>query len=137
MVNEGVRRPQLETHVECLLFCFLPMIQLELNDVVKTWNIRQVRQSSSSPGGEPDILYHLPETVGYSKMGLTVSGEYLAIAGDTVGLDHHTLHRNKAVHELLTCYVQIHYIKIARDAKSGLAMYVELLRHLDSDGFLD
>ena len=33
MVNEGVHRPQLETHVECLLFCFLPIIQLELNDV--------------------------------------------------------------------------------------------------------
>ena len=50
MVNEGVHRPQLEIHVECLLFSFLPIIQLELNDVVKTWNKRQVKQSSSSPG---------------------------------------------------------------------------------------
>ena len=89
--------------------------------------MRQVRQSSSSPGGKPDILYHLPETVRYSKMGLTVSEEYLTIAEDIVGLDHHPLHRNKTVHKLLICYVHIHDIKIARDAESGLEMYVELL----------
>ena len=34
------------------------------------------------------------------------------------------------------CYVYIHDIEIARDAESGLEVYVELLRHLDSDGFL-
>ena len=136
MVNEGVHRPQLETHLECLLFCFLPIIQLELNDVVKTWNMRQVRQSSSSPGGKPGILYHLSETVGCSKMGLTVSEKYLTIAVDIVGLDYHALHRNKTAHELHLCYVHIHDKKIARDTKSGLKMYVELLKHLDSDGFL-
>ena len=136
MVNEGVHRPQLETHVKCLLFSFLPIIQLELNDVVKTWNMRQVRQSSSSPGGKPDILYYLPETVGYSKMGLTVSEEYLTIAEEFVGLDHYPRHRNKTVHELFICYVHIHDMEIARDANSGLEMYVELLRHLDSDGLL-
>ena len=108
MVNEGVHRPQLETHVEYLLFCFLPITQLELNDVVKTWKMRQVRQPSSSSGGKPDILYHLPETVGYPKMGLTVSEKHRTIAEDIVGLDRHALHRNKTIHELLICYVHIH-----------------------------
>ena len=69
-------------------------------------------------------------------MGLTVSEEYLTIAEDIVGLDHHPLHRNKTVNELLICYIHIHDIKIARDAESGLEMHVELLRHLDSDSFL-
>ena len=36
MVNEGVHRPQLAAHVHCLLLCFLPIIKVELNDVVKT-----------------------------------------------------------------------------------------------------
>ena len=107
----------------------------ELNDVT-TCHMRQVRQSSSSPEGKPGILYHFPETVGYSKIGLTVSEECLTIAEDIFVLDHHPLHRNKTVHELLVCYVHIHNIKIARDAESGLEMYVELLRHLDSDAFL-
>ena len=60
-------------------------------------NMRQVRQSSTSPGQKP-VIYYLPETVGYSKMGLTVSEEYLSIAEYIVSLDHHPLHRNKTVH---------------------------------------
>ena len=39
MVSEGVHLPQLEFHIECLLFCLLPIIQLELNHVVKAWNM--------------------------------------------------------------------------------------------------
>ena len=56
-------------------------------------------------------------------MGLAVSEEYLTITEDIFGLDHHLLQRNKTVYELLICYVHI-------------VMYVELLWHLDSDGFL-
>ena len=35
IVNEGVYHSQLKTHAECLLFWLLPIIQLEVNDVVK------------------------------------------------------------------------------------------------------
>ena len=69
-------------------------------------------------------------------MGLAVSEEYLTIAEDILDLDHHPLHHNKTVHELLACQVHIHDIKIARDAESGLEIYVELLRDLDNDGCL-
>ena len=69
-------------------------------------------------------------------MRLTVSEEYLTIAEDIVGLDHRPLHLNKTVHELPICYVHIHDIKTPRDAESRLEMYIALLRHLDSDGFL-
>ena len=48
-------------------------------------------------------LYYLPETA-----GLTVSEEYLTTSEGIVGLDHHRLHRNKSVHELLVCFVFIY-----------------------------
>ena len=84
---------------------------------------------------EPGI-YYLPETVENWKIGLTGSENYLTIAEDLVGLDDHPLHCNKGLHESCICYVHIHDIEIARDAKSGLEVYVELLRHSDNDGFL-
>ena len=68
-------------------------------------------------------------------MGLTVSEEDLTIAENIVGLDHHPLHRNKNLHELLICYIHIHDIEIARDAESRLEMYIKLLRNSNSDGF--
>lgn len=81
-------------------------------------------------------LYYLPETARYSKMGLTLSEEYVPIAEDIAGLDYCSLHHNETVHELLICDVHIQGKEIARDAESGLEMYVELLRHLDNDHFL-
>ena len=50
-------------HVECLHFCFTRLIQSELNNVVKRWNLHRIRPSNNreSPPGKPDVLYYLPE----------------------------------------------------------------------------
>ena len=76
MVNEGVHRPQLETHVECLLFCFLPIIQLELNDV-----------SSSFERGE----YTLGIFIDLSKAFDTVDHEILISKLEYYGINGKTL----------------------------------------------
>lgn len=48
MEKEGLFKSHLETHVETLLFVFLPILQMEFGRV---WNSRNVRQSASAPGG--------------------------------------------------------------------------------------
>ena len=63
--KEGLYNGNLETHREVLLFCFLPVIQYELNELIIMWNRRHVRQSSVGPAGKPDILFYLPTTVGF------------------------------------------------------------------------
>ena len=65
-------KPHLCTNQECLLFCFLPIIQAELNEVVQTWNLRCVRQSATAPGGKPNVLFHVSETVGFEIKGISV-----------------------------------------------------------------
>ena len=57
MLKTGLFKPSLEMHQELLLFCFMPVIQAELNDFVRVWNLRNVRQSAAGPGGKPDILF--------------------------------------------------------------------------------
>ena len=133
MVSRCVYRPQLMTHQECLLFCFLPIIQGELNDFARTWNLRQIRRSASAPGGKPDLLFHVPETVGYSKKGVPVKPRDICTATNQLGISRHPVYRNKEMHELLICYVHVHNLDIAKD---GLNMYVRLLRLLSNDGFL-
>lgn len=46
-------------HVECLRFCFQPLIQEELNRVAQHWNLHRIRPSlnQESPPGRPDVLY--------------------------------------------------------------------------------
>ena len=136
MVNRCIYRPRLITHQECLLFCFIPIIQGELNDFARTWNLHQVRRSANAPGGKPDLLFNVPETVGHVQKGVEVDPRDVDIAANQLEIDHHPVFRDKDLHELLICYINIHNLEIPKDAESGLDMYVTLLRLLSNDGFL-
>ena len=43
-------------HREVLIFSFMPVIQAQLNGFVCIWNIREIRKSSTSPGGQKYFL---------------------------------------------------------------------------------
>ena len=128
-------KPHLSSHQECLLFCFLPIIQAELNEVVQTWNLRHVRQSASAPGGKPDVLFHVPETIGFEAKGISVSDSDLNIVNHVLGMQHHLVYQNIDLHNLLNCCVHLNEITIPRSAEEALAMYVSLLRCLSNDSF--
>ena len=51
--------------VDCIRFCFSPLIQAELNRVARHWNLHKVRPSSNneSPPGCPDVLLFLPQLI--------------------------------------------------------------------------
>ncbi len=51
---------------EALQFSFGPLIQKELDCLVMEWNNHRIRRYNLSevPSGVPEVLYHLPETVG-------------------------------------------------------------------------
>ena len=100
-----------------MLFCFLPIIQKELDEFTKIWNLSFVRQSASAPAGKPDLLFEVLSTIGYCKQGV-------AVATDILGINQYPGYKSKEMHQLLTCYVQIQSLKPARHAESGINMYV-------------
>lgn len=55
-----------ELHVECCRFCYMPLLSVELQDIVKLWNTHYIRKSRNEnvPHGKPDIIYYLPEVFG-------------------------------------------------------------------------
>ena len=136
LVRSGLYRPHLYTHRECLLYCFLPIIQAELNDFMHTWNLRHVRQSSHAPGGKPNLLFHVPEIVGYKQKGIPVSDIDLNIAKNVLGITSHPTYLDNDLHELLECYVHINNIKVAQSAEGGLNIYTSLLHCLSNDHFI-
>lgn len=50
-------------HVECLRFCFMQPIQVELHRVARHWNTHKIRPYShqETPHGKPDVLFFLPQ----------------------------------------------------------------------------
>lgn len=53
-------------HVECLKYCYMPLIRQELQRAAVQWNLHRIRPSTNpnSPPGRPDTLYFLPSLLG-------------------------------------------------------------------------
>ena len=69
-------------HRECLKFCFMDVIQNELNRVAQNWNVHRIRSSSNaeSPPGRPDVLYFVPESLDTRDYITPVNGDEIEIA---------------------------------------------------------
>ena len=48
-------------HRDVIRYCFGPVIEHQLNDLVIEWNHRRIRKTLT-PGGIPEVLYQLPGT---------------------------------------------------------------------------
>lgn len=51
---------------ELMRFCFLPMVQNDLDMVRRTWNNHRIRKIKNvdAPSGKPDMLFYMPELTG-------------------------------------------------------------------------
>ncbi|XP_069129255.1 uncharacterized protein [Argopecten irradians] len=62
----GAFRKDHAMDIYCLRYCFMPLIQRELDAIKDQWNSHRISQSRQAicPGGRPDVLYLSPESVG-------------------------------------------------------------------------
>lgn len=63
MVERGLLRTDNPVHLECLRYCFLPLIQRDLNIFTRTWNLHRIRQERHTEvqSGIPTVMYYQPE----------------------------------------------------------------------------
>ena len=61
-------------HVECLRYCFMHVLQAELDRIVEHWNLHEIRsqKNSNTPSGKPEMLYFVPEVFGGQDHGHNV-----------------------------------------------------------------
>ena len=97
----------------------MPIIQAQLNDFVRIWNIREIRKSSAPLGGVPEILFNAPSTVGFDKKGYSVDDLDLRAAQD-IGIDQHPVCKNDEIHELFTCYINIYKLEVPCDPEDAI-----------------
>ena len=52
-----------KSHVECIRFCYMGLLQKELDTIRLLWNTHRIRLSRNpfSPAGKPDVMFHMPE----------------------------------------------------------------------------
>ena len=122
-------------HCEALIFRLMPVMQAQLNNFVHIWNIREIRKSSTSPGGVPDIVFNAPSTVRFDKKGYSIDDLYLCVTQDIIGIEQHPICKNDEVHELFIYYINIYKLEVPRDPEDAITFYVKILECLEQDGF--
>lgn len=83
--DQGLYNDSDPIHVECLKFCYMPLLREELHRVAKNWNLHKIRLSSGneqSPCGRPDMNYFVPEAFGAISYLQPVSQEDLDVANE-------------------------------------------------------
>ena len=68
-------------HVACMRYCFMELIQTELDRIVQHWNLHEIRSQRHSdiPSGKPELLYYVPEIFGGRDYGHHVDLDDLEI----------------------------------------------------------
>ena len=135
MGMDGIYNAELPLHREIILFCFMPVIQYELNEFLETWNAKHVRKSAEAPGGKPDILFTFPETAGFERKGIPVSETDIQVMHDVLSISPPTT-SDDDIKELLTLYCLAQNFDFPpRNAEDGLDLFAKLVAILSAEGF--
>ena len=120
-------------HVECLQFCFLPLLKEELNHIAQHWNLHKIRPSinQESPPGRPDVLYFLPElkeTISY----LQAIDEDVKAVTEEMCCDNRALPSDGTLPRLVQMAMEEHNLQMGSTAPEASVLYSEPLYHLES-----
>ncbi|KAK3107591.1 hypothetical protein FSP39_017899 [Pinctada imbricata] len=76
MADYGILDTSDNVHLECVRYCFMPLINQELKRVINQWNIHRIRPSRNldGPCGKPDILFFQPEVYGTRDFKMSMPG---------------------------------------------------------------
>ena len=74
LCNSGFYNPGKYFAKNCLQYCFMALINTDLQETASLWNSHRIRRSrpTACPSGIPDELYLLPENVGAQDHGILV-----------------------------------------------------------------
>lgn len=119
-------------HVECLKFCYMPLLRDELHRVAKHWNLHKIRPSSNdhSPHGRPDINYFIPEAFDTKSYLQPVSQEDLNVAKDLccdIPLNDYT----QTFQELAEIIMRENNLQMGNDVSQAECLYIDLIGILE------
>ena len=121
-------------HVECLKFCFMPVIREELHETAELWNLHRIRPqplNRDSPSGRPDVLYFLPQLNGRANYIHDVTLDDVELA-EQICRGQNTLDSSyKIFEELAAMIMEDENLACPRSPDEALELYTDLLDHIN------
>ena len=120
--------------VECLRFCFMSLIQKQLDKVAKHWNLHQIRPSHNreSPPGKPDVLYFLPERLSTRDFSTEVDVDDLDIAEENYAVARPVKGCNDSFAELAEMIMEDNNWQMSHNHGDARALYIDLINHINA-----
>lgn len=127
--NQGLFDDSNPLHVECLRFCYMPLLKKELALVLQQWNLHKIRPSTNeySPHGRPDTIYFIPEAFDSRSYLHQVCDLDLKVAEDVccnVSEDRFAKTFSELAHLIAT---EKHLQLPSQDVQHAESLYIDLL----------
>lgn len=121
-----------DVHVECLLFCYMAIIEEELQRVARLWNLHRIRPSrnNTSPSGRPYLLYHHPEREGTVDCLYTVYSDEQDIAREMC-CDDLPLGLSPEFSELAEHIMSQEGLQMPENATEARGLYLTLVNEIE------
>ena len=121
---------------QCLQFCFMDIIQMELHRVAQEWNLHRIRPSINAecPSGKPDVLYFVPESVAAEDYSSPVDLDEIQIAEDMCAERSQEKGCSPHFKELAEMIQEDEGLARPTNAEEALQLYFDLLDHIDGIG---
>ena len=121
-------------HVECLKFCFMPLIREELHQTAGLWNLHRIRPqplNRDSPSGRPDVLYFFPQLNGTVDYIHDVTLDDIELAEQVCRGQDPLDSSYKIFEELAAMIMEDENLTCPTSPDEALELYTDLLDHIN------
>ncbi|KAK3098328.1 hypothetical protein FSP39_018474 [Pinctada imbricata] len=114
-----------------MLFCFLPLLQDELDSAARTWDNHRIRCSRNQvvPSGRPTVLFNFPVLWNKTDKICTVSRERFILCKEEAEF-RSTIPCDPDVYQACVHVMQSSNLRPAKNAEEGVTLYLCLRRHI-------
>lgn len=121
-------------HRECLKFCFMDLLQMELHKVARLWNTHRIRPSANpeSPAGRPDCLYFIPQSTHTRDYLTQVGVDEVDIAEEHCAEEPSLRGCSPYFNQLAEMIMEDEGLEMPNTAKEAQDLYIALLGVIDN-----
>ena len=133
MCDEGIFDVSISYHLECIRFCFLGIIQTELDEVRILWNNHRIRKvrNSECPEGRPDVLFFSPSLTNGRECSYKIDKSDFQLA-QGFSQDPPLLGCSKEMVELCSIIMKDKGYQLPNDADSAKDLFYSLVQEIDN-----
>lgn len=133
--DSGIHDVNNVLHCQCLQFCFMSIMQEELDRVREHWNLHKVRKMSNVvlPSGKPDFLYFNPEVFGKHDLGVPFDENTLDMCEDIHCMKKREFGCDDEFAEVMLEAMIQNQLRLPHNSNGALDLYFSLLVIINGD----